>query len=347
MKTLAHFIFNLNSKKMLRSFFFSFIFFSCLFINGCLKITENELAAGNDLTNQNVDNNISNLKMSVHTNNSNSESRYEFKLPITHPNETFTAKFTNVGKDREVCLSVFYDYKQINIRTNHQDSYKENYIFYINNNEEASIDFYLEDLIPDNKYHKLLVCFTIGHNLHAKDTDTMSSDFGINTLYDLYYMENYNALEDLELPKDISMMTAKNVYHDFISASLMINMDYGSENIENQLVKYPPNLYRSSPDVPIKMMYNVSNETAENAIMILMIGYSQVKVDAKEYLFLDLKNAPNSVAKDSFEFMAPEKPGIYEVFGIIIYDPFEMTTIDSRGLIPEYSCRFTLEVTED
>lgn len=341
MDILEYVVFNINKKIFSKQSFCSLLILIC-FISGCSYKIKNESNTNNSMTNQEDENNTSNLTMGVYNKNSTEKLKKEFKIPISNPNESLTAKFENIGKDREVCMSVFYDYKQINFRTDNQDAYERNYIFFIDNYESKSFNFYLEDLKVDNNYHKLLVCFTSGHNQRAKDFENVENDFGINTLYDIYYTENSNTVEAFEFPDNNTFSVPKNVYHDFISASLILNLDFKSDQIEKQQIAFPPNIYRSKPNVPIEMMYNASNETADNAIILLMIEYSQAKINEKEYLLLDLKNAKNSVSKDTFKFMAPEKSGLYEVYAIIIYDPFDLAKIEN--LMPDYSYRFTLEV---
>jgi hypothetical protein len=270
-------------------------------------------------------------------------SKNTFTLPVNNANELFTAEFGNAGKERKICMYVFYDYRQIKLKIDGQSTYNSSYIFSIGNNESITFDFYLENLKRDSSSHKLLVCFTTGYGMNEKDLDARENRFGINTLYDLYYTENSDSTNKFSIPKDINMEVPKYVYNDFISAAVIINMDFQSDKIEQQLIEYPPKLINAKPNQSIDMMYNISNEEAQNAIMILMVEYKQTEMETKEYLFVDLKNSQNSVSKDRFKFNAPQKPGIYEIFSIVVYNPFEKSS-ETGNIMPDYSYRSTLVV---
>lgn len=278
--------------------------------------------------------------MLVSNNNSTDKTKNDFNLNVTNVEGPFHVELKNEGRDREMIMTVYYDYKQIDFRVD-DGSYLDNYIFSIQDGEKKNISFYIDNVAEaDDLCHKLLINFTASPNIHSKDINNPSYQYGISSIYNLYYDSNSDATY-IEAPEAI---IPKNIFSNFISAPLVINMDYDNVQQKESILEYPEKVLRCRPNEQIKLMYNISDEEFKNALVILNVGYQQTQINNNPYLMVSLEEANESVFNDYFQFIAPEEDGIYEVIGFVIFDPF---TKEASGINNVYtSIRFSLEVQD-
>lgn len=284
----------------------------------------------------------------VSNQNSDTDLKNNQQLAVTNLSEPFNFYFRNQGKDRKMVMTVYYNYEQIDFKLNLEDDYTNQYVFDIKDGELIEETLYLDSTIEMNEcMNKLMISFTSGYDTHQSDLDTYpTNEYGITTIYDLFFTNNFEEGNDKVDAASSEPIIPKNVFQDFVSEPLIINMDYENKLQNQKLISVPEKNLQVQPNEKVNLMYNISNSESNLALMILTVGFEQVKINNKYYEVIEL-NESNSVFNDSFDFVAPSEVGKYEVIAYLIYDPFK--TMKSTSLFNStvgHSYRFTLEVMD-
>lgn len=281
------------------------------------------------------------------------EMRKELLLYVSDLSEPITLTFNNTQaeKERQVILTVYFDYKQIDFKVADENAYSPEYVFNIGGSQQVSIPIYLSKDIDHNEshYHKLMVSFVTGYDKQACDFATVENGYGITGLYDIVFDKSVLETNETETyGKPQNMSQPENIYK-FKSAPLVLNTDY--KNIEQQKDKdygidLPDSLLTVSTNETFDLMYNITNPgTYENALLIISVNYEQTSIEDADYLIVDLEK--ESVNNGKLTLTAPPEPGFYEVIGYVVFSPFDIFGDKLTGShIAQTSYRFTLEVTD-
>lgn len=284
----------------------------------------------------------------VSNRNSDAELNSNQQLAVTDLSEPFNFYFKNEGKDRKMVMTVYYNYEQVDFKLNLDENYTNQYVFDVKDGEVIEETLYLDSKINVNDcMNKLMISFVSGYDTHQSDLDTYpTNEYGITTIYDLFFTNNFEEGNDKVDAASSEPIIPKNVFQDFVSEPLIINMDYENKLQNQKLISVPEKNLQVQPNEKVNLMYNISNSESNLALMILTVGFEQVKINNKYYEVIEL-NESNSVFNDSFDFVAPSEVGKYEVIAYLIYDPFK--TMKSTSLFNStvgHSYRFTLEVMD-
>jgi len=112
--------------------------------------------------------------------------------------------------------------------------------------------------------------------------------------------------------------------------------------IENDGILRPEPLIEHKQGTPFKLMYFLDKSEASNTLLIITINFSQAKVNGKNYYALSLDGNAGT-AYGEIEIALPNEPGMYEIIGYAIQNPFSPITSDK--VLVDSSYRFTLNLT--
>ncbi|MBQ1787092.1 MAG: hypothetical protein II005_10295 [Turicibacter sp.] len=284
----------------------------------------------------------------VSNQNSDTDLKNNQQLAVTNLSEPFNFYFRNQGKDRKMVMTVYYNYEQIDFKLNLEDDYTNQYVFDIKDGELIEETLYLDSTIEMNEcMNKLMISFTSGYDTHQSDLDTYPTDeYGVTVIYDLFFTNIFNEDNGKVCVERTEPSIPTNVFQDFVSLPLIINMDYENKLQNQKLIAVPESVLQVQSNEKINLMYNISNIEFDSALIILTVGFEQTNINEKIYEVVEL-NQSNSVFNDSFEFVAPSEPGKYEVIAYLVHDPFKtMQSTDLSNSTVGHSQRFTLEVTD-
>ncbi|TYQ13116.1 UNVERIFIED_CONTAM: hypothetical protein Cloal_4174 [Acetivibrio alkalicellulosi] len=247
--------------------------------------------------------------------------------------------FTNMsGKNEKskFILKIFYDYKEINFKVG-DGIFNNEYEFSLDDSTKISLSVYLSDEVQkDDKSHKLLVSVLAAPQKHAKEIDAMTNFYGTTYAYDVVFSEG-NKKFFTEHKFDKPMKEYKCQYQ-----GLMINIDF--DNFSEKEVYFPPTFITSKTSEKIQLAYRMGNYSGiEEYLMIILLDWKQCYFDDKPYKLLRI--ADSKIGYGTFDIIAPDKPGLYEIVGYVVPAPFEDKGLyDYRQIDTSY--RFTLEVQE-
>ena len=259
-------------------------------------------------------------------------------LYITNINEPITLKFNNNGKDRNFALTAYYDYKQIPFRISETGEYSEIYKFDLEDSYEIEIPFYLPNDLETNGDHKLLISFSIGHDFHAKDLETLSDWYGMSMVYDLTF-DQKESFDDFHFRSPYSFEEPQHIIDNL--HTLTLNTDYNFDIISSDNAK-TDNLLTVKKGTPFDLVYNAASPLrVDNIALIVTFGYKQTSVDGQDYKLINIPSGKTGVG--TIKLTAPDETGLYEVIALSAYNP-----LGKKGTAEKVrsSVRFTLNVTE-
>ena len=297
----------------------------------CLKNSKTQIS---------VDNNefASSYSLKVYNDDSDAELLNKNELLILDLDKPLNVKFVNIGLARKVVLKIFYDYNEMFFNVNGDSMNFENkYVFDVKDNEEVIIPVYLKNLIEDDFSHKLIVSFIVGYDRHASDLSDISNYYGIHSIYDLNFDSERSLGFKVQNRENISL---PNYTFDFYSQYLVLNMDYENAEQKNNTLKFPDKVMSCRKNDEIKLMYNISNTNNKEAILFLLVDFNQISVDGMAYKLIKLSK--DSVSNGEIKFITPNKPGLYDVIGYVVFDPYDKLSYET--FVVRTSYRFTLKV---
>lgn len=276
-------------------------------------------------------------KNSFNTSDDNSNKANRI-LHIEDLNDPITLKFNNNGKARNFILTVYYDYEQIPFKISKINQYNDHFQFELDDGYEIELPLFLPTDLEMSGNHKLLLSFTIGHDIHAKDIPTQSDWYGTNIVYDLVY-----DIDDLTFV-DHAIYEPPTKTID-LTYSFTLNEDFTYSILDTEILPNVNKVISINSGENLKLIYNVStlgNDT-EKLLLLATIGFEQVNIDGEKYKLLQVPKGVTGFGE--IELTAPEEPGLYEVIALAVYNPFDKINLDSNLEFDVYSSvRFTLEV---
>lgn len=280
----------------------------------------------------------------IGTDSTKNAGRIGSSLVLQNINEPIDISFGQTGRDREFGLTIYYDYRPIQFKIGREENYIDRFKFSIKDSEKINMSLYLNDseVIPDDLCHFLTFIFTPSPNEYAKDKKNVTYNSAQVYNYNLYF-NNYD--ESKKFVNSNYTINTPYKYYPYESNPLILNTNITNEIDASEEVFLPDKCYRVNTDSLFEMNYILSNPegNSQTAILFLEIGNEHVRINDQEYIYIDLNN--ELMANDKLTFLTPKEPGLYDVIGFVVYDPF-LDINSNLNQIPETSVRFTLEVVE-
>ena len=278
----------------------------------------------------------------VYNDNSTDQLKEKNTIFLSDANNPIYLEFAEVGSSTQVIMVLYYDYVPIKFSIDGKN-YVESYTFDATDSMKVAIPVFLdeEQLNRDDALHKLFVTFTVSPNHHAAEYDRVTNFYGANAVYDLVY--SLSSMEPVfESEKQHDYFIPDGNHMDSFSP-LTLNTDYGAkELIENDGILRPEPLIEHKQGTPFKLMYFLDKSEASNTLLIITINFSQAKINGKNYYALSLDGNAGT-AYGEIEIALPNEPGMYEIIGYAIQNPFSPITSDK--VLVDSSYRFTLNLT--
>lgn len=234
--------------------------------------------------------------------------------------------------DREVLIKLFCDYKEIEFKID--NNYVDNYEITLAGQEKRIIPISLKDNgLTIDKLHKLTVSLIASPKKFEKDYNFKSNKYGITLNYDLITdkvkNKSYNSMH-YEKPTHV-LKTDQYI-------ELMINSDFKPSSI----LKVPNSSFEVEKGKNFKLAYRIGDfENVNKYLVLVTLNWEQVQIDNKPYKLLEIPSG--TMGYGTFEFNAPDRPGLYEFNAYVIADPFGVENINRFMPIPT-AFRFTLNV---
>lgn len=256
-------------------------------------------------------------------------------LYITDPDEPITIKFNNNGKERDFVLTIFYDYVQIPFKITADGIYDNIYTFALDDSYEIELPLFLPKEIDRTGSHKLLISFSIGHNIHAADLEELSDWYGMGSVYDI----SFDGEADFSNKK---IVYNKPSHIDDRTFNMLLVPDAGADII-NININSLPKMIEVKKGKPFHLTYRLSTDNSEKVLFLVTIGFQQTPVDGVEYKLFTFDK--NKTAYGDIQLIAPDEVGLYEVIALKILNPFEKIQVGTWCDV-KTSVRFTLKVID-
>lgn len=281
------------------------------------------------------------LATSAESHSSTDEDISKNKIILSDINESIEVVFAQSSqKDMDIALHVYIDYIPVKFRVQETKDFSDIHIFSLSDAKGKTFEIYLDPTLSlAEEQHKLLIDFTVGYNSYAKDVAESSSNYSATQLYDL---EISSQTEKNGFIKSLYPTEKSLRYEPYQTGSVILNTDKEMKVGSNGEVNTPDKFYKVTPNSEFEFNYFISNMDpyADNALLFISVGHQKTLINQQEYLWIDLREGDMAVSRASF--ITPTEPGLYDVIGYIVYNPFEF-----GGLVycfPQTSIRFTIEV---
>lgn len=251
-------------------------------------------------------------------------------IEMNHADDSLYLMIESAGMERQIAVQVFMDYEQIPIIVDGSPYFT----YYINAGERYSeeIPFQLGIEVNEQYSHKMVTCMTVSSDLHECDTEGTPTN-----VYSLAYdwILKFDKEQELFL-KEKEYQSPTKEYQDMWNG-LLINND-----ITELKRTFPPKEIQCSPGEKIELQYQIGGlGNCEEVLMLLSLDMKQIMVDNKNYLVF--RERDKNIMSGTVMITAPEQPGLYDLTGWIIEDPFKNEQKEDFPLAA--APRFTIHVT--
>lgn len=251
-------------------------------------------------------------------------------IEMNHTDDFLYLMIESAGMERQIAVQVFMDYEQIPIIVEGS----QYFTYYINAGERYSeeIPFQLGIEVNEQYSHKMVTCMTVSSDLHECDTEGTPTN-----VYSLAYdwILKFDKEQELFL-KEKEYQSPTKEYQDMWNG-LLINND-----ITELKRTFPPKEIQCSPGEKIELQYQIGGlGNCEEVLMLLSLDMKQIMVDNKNYLVF--RERDKNIMSGTVMITAPEQPGLYDLTGWIIEDPFKNEQKEDFPLAA--APRFTIHVT--
>ena len=245
------------------------------------------------------------------------------------------------NEESKVIMKVFYDYKQIDFKLTDEDNYLSEYKFDLESGKKIDIPILLDNdfMIFDNNMHKILVAFTTGSEQNASYFDSVTDEYGINTIYDVVHNLDYT---DHMIPYSFDYLLPENNYEKEYT-NLTFNTDYNNATQNSEF----GGVLKPTPSLTVKrgsnfpLMYNLNKSGSENVLLLFTLNFEQVNINNK-YAELIKLDGKTGTANGTINLKMPETPGKYEAIGYVIHNPY--SDLSGKSNLFSSSYRFTFIV---
>lgn len=279
--------------------------------------------------------------------NSNDNTKENGVINITDLNDVINVEVSNIGRDRELILKLFYDYEEIDFKVQGETSFQKEYIFNLSDTSSITLPIQLPETIQkDNLTHKLLVSLYPSPNVHEKDAKARTSTANLVLNYDIVYDQGkqniYSQQEQKTRDKQKYEIPEEIFEAQYIGLVINEDWDWENEGRKQRYVKYPPYNLKAEKNQDLTLSFTAGGfpDTSEYLIL-LTVGWEQWEMDGEPYKPLQIE--PSKLGYGTFQIKTPAEHGLYEVVAYLINNPFDSN--NSNSFLPVMSSyRFTLEV---
>lgn len=249
-----------------------------------------------------------------------------------------------IGKDRRVRILAYLDYESRAFSIGTDGEKAAFYDIEIKNNEEVVLPVYFDfSNIDTEKSHRMAFIIISGYDQYAKDKEDITYNPAISTMYQLFF-KNYEA-DARCADEEKKNMAEKMEYYDSSGIALLLNTSEGGSSLDEGL-PLPDKHYLMDPGNEMKMHCWISNTSTPEkyALVFVTVGNLPARINGENYLIVDLNE--RKMGEKEIELILPEKPGVYDIIGYVVYDPFEPIENGESGFVYS-SPRFSVEVKEN
>lgn len=239
----------------------------------------------------------------------------------------------------ETQIRVYYDYKPISFNFNKDDEFSYYYDFSMENHSEYTLDLLLnpQNLIEDDKIHKLFVTATTGNKSNAKDLKLSNAAYGTSVIYDVTHNANYTDFVNVQSESfsthDSFIKVGNNV---FSPRTFNVNQD--------KQFNYKNEMSGLSISLPV---YEVAKNSIEFNSFVSSLKDNEdflvlICLNFEPYMWAyisELKSAGTYFSE--FIIDLPEESANYEFTAYTIPSPFEKIS-DVENQFVQSSNRFTI-----
>lgn len=263
-------------------------------------------------------------------------------LIIENVDEPIEVTFWQIGRHRKMLLQVYFDYHVVEFSVGDKSNYANEFTFEIDEDEEKKLTIFLApDIVEDTLCHRLIFNFIPSYDEYAKDKLSAYYNTTVSDMYQLHFGELNKEIKYFD--KHLAKLDAQE-YYPHTSIPLILNTDISTLKKESfNGIKVPEKDYLTNVASKFSLNYVISNvePLAETALLFITVGNQTTLINDQEYLWIDLKKDAMAVGKLSF--FVPDKVGVYDVIGYVVFDPFKPMEYDPRSSVSS-SIRFTIEV---
>ena len=272
---------------------------------------------------------------------------YDTTIPLTYMMGIF-------GINTNANLTVYYDYLPVKFKVGDSDEYVTHYAFDVEDGQGVFVPITLDESLPkDSNMHTITFVYEVGYGKHVPSDELFpSSSYGMALRYNLKYNENTDESSlnntfssDLYEPEQPDRTYSSN------GAGFVINTDYiGFKQPDDDSMLLPPTHIQVNANQQIPFMYNIGNptdymdnepmESPENCLFFLQLNGEPILVDGEPFKVVELQ--ADMLSTGQFTITAPTEPGLYDLTGYAVYNPFEPISLESKNIV--LCPRFTIEV---
>lgn len=238
------------------------------------------------------------------------------------------ADVENIGNNRSFIIKLYLDYKEINFFVDEKEY--STYYFSLDSSKRKTIPIKLSN-INTSINHKLTISLIEAPEKYTSDVEgPVTSSYGITLDYFLQCTDNEELKND-NTKYEEPLKTFKEGFNGFV-----INDDLSKSNE----TKYPSKLIKAKKNEKVKLAYRIGSGFNESEFLIVLdVGWKQVNIDNEPFKLI--KREKDKPVYGELSFIAPSKPGKYEITAILIENPFKINKFEPINK----SFRFTLEVS--
>lgn len=245
--------------------------------------------------------------------------------------EKLFAQIENTGQTRTLALQVFVDYQQVPIKIDGIEY--GSYLIEADENYAETISFNISSGVNTSMNHKMTVVLVAGADvITSKETFELSNQYTITLDYILSF-DSHNAMVQSEYLYTELEPTA------VLSSGIMLNTDFSDED-RNRLPERKISV-AAGESLDLQLLMGGYKDVSEVAV-IITIGLMQAKINESDYIVCQTQDGAYS--RGTIQLSAPDIPGLYEVMGFVVKNPFSNEI--SEWIPCDTSYRFTLEVLD-
>lgn len=295
-----------------------------LFLSGC-----SVLPKGNDSQPQHImDGNTYGYYLDVFSAESKDKERTGIIEMLSYDEELF-AEIESVGQNRKLMLQVYIDYQQVSINVNGIEYTA--YPLEADEHYSETVSYNISNGIDTSLNHKMLVVLIAGADVVTSQTSfELSDQYAIALDYTLSFDDN-NALAQSVYPYSELEPT------DIQSSGIMLNTDFSGEE-KNQLPERKISV-NAGECFDLQLLLG-GYENVSDVAVIISVGLTQAKINQCDYVVCEIQDGKYN--RGIVQLTAPDTPGLYEVMGWIVKNPFSAEM--AEWLPCDMSYRFTIEV---
>lgn len=245
--------------------------------------------------------------------------------------EELFARIENVGQDRTLALQVYIDYQQVPIKVDGIEY--DSYFIEADKNYAQTITFNISSDVETSQNHKMTVVLVAGADvITSQETFELTDQYTIALDYILSFSSQNTIMQSEYSYTELEPTTIQ-------SSGIMLNTDF-SEEERNRLPERQISV-TAGESFNLRLSLGGYKDVSEVAV-IISIGLMQAKINESDYIVCQTQDGAYS--RGTIQLSAPDIPGLYEVMGFVVKNPFSSEI--SEWIPCDTSYRFTLEVLD-